>query len=322
MKIIHFLPALVIVVVLGLVVAAAIQRGGLNLVVLDKMATETPTASPSPSPETSPSPTPTVKPSVTPTPKPKVSGTPVATQAPVSTVSSMPGNGYTKSFVSTSRGGYSLSCIGAPIGTRVITDSANDSDCHDNCPVRPLADFATSNGGFAAMNGMYFCPADYAACAGKSNTFDTLFFNSRLKRYINSDNNVYSNLPFLVINADGSPRFVGRSLEWGRDTGIQAGTAGNPMLVQGGNISVVEGNLDDKQRNTKSNRGAFVQKGGSIYLCIVGGATVMDSAVVYKTLGADNAINIDGGGSSALWINGGYVYGPGRQIPTAIIFAH
>lgn len=320
MKHFHFLPVLVVIVILGLVAVAAFKRGGLPLVMLDNIQEEV-SPSPSPTPTESPTPTPTIKPTTTASPKPKVSGSPIPTKPPVSTVSSMPGNGYSKSFVNTERGGYNLSCIGAPIGTRVITDSANDSDCHDNCPVRPLADFATSNGGFAAMNGMYFCPADYASCAGKSNTFDTLFFNSRLKRYINSDNNVYSNLPFLVINADGSPRFVGRSLEWGRDTGIQAGTAGNPMLVQGGNISVVEGNLDDKQRNTKSNRGAFVQKGGSIYLCIIGAATVMDSAVVYKTLGADNAINIDGGGSSALWVNGGYVYGPGRQIPTAIIFA-
>lgn len=264
-------------------------------------------------------PTPTPTPISTATPKP--SGSPLPTKAPISTVSSMPGLGYNKVFVNTPVGGFSLACIGAKIGTRVVTDSANETDCKDNCPVMPLDQYATRNNGFAAMNGMYFCPADYASCAGKTNSFDTLFFNSRVKRYINSDNNVYSNLPFLVINADGSPRFIGRTLEWGRDTGIQAGTAGNPMLVQGGNIAVVEGNLDDKQRTVKSNRGAFVQKGDTIYLCIVGGATVPDSAQVYKTLAVDNAINIDGGGSSALWINGSYVYGPGRQIPTAIIFA-
>lgn len=49
-------------------------------------------------------------------------------------------------------------------------------------------------------------------------------------------------------------------------------------------------------------------------------ATVPDSAAVYQTLGADNAINIDGGGSTALWLNGSYIYGPERAIPTAILF--
>ncbi|MEK7497761.1 MAG: phosphodiester glycosidase family protein [Patescibacteria group bacterium] len=250
------------------------------------------------------------------------SGTPLATKAPISYQTVMSGAGYSKGYVKTEKGDYLLSCMGAKVGTfRTVTDSASDSDCKDNCPVLPLADYAKRNNGFAAINGMYFCPADYASCAGKTNTFDTLFFNSRTKNYMNSSNNVYSSIPFFVVNGDGSPRFIGQSSQWGRDTGIQAGTAGNPMLIQGGNIAAVEGNLDEKQRTVKSNRGAIVQKGDTLYLCITGGATVLDSALVYKTLAVDNAINIDGGGSSALWINGSYVYGPGRQIPTAIIFA-
>ncbi len=265
--------------------------------------------------------TPTPTPKISTSPKPSGSSSPSTAPVPVSSLNSMPGIGYSSGSVNTPVGTFVLSCIGTPKGTRVITDSANDNDCTNDCPVLPLDQFATRNGGFAAMNGMYFCPADYPACSDKKNSFDTLFFNSRLKKYINSANNVYSTLPFLVINGDGSPRFIGRTLEWGRDTGIQAGTAGNPMLVQGGNISVVEGNLDSKQRTVKSNRGAFVEAGANIYLCITRGATVPDSAQVYKTLGVNNAINIDGGGSSALWINGSYKYGPGRQIPTAIIFA-
>lgn len=252
----------------------------------------------------------------------KPSGSPIPTKPPLSTISSMPSVGYSRNFVNTPVGGFSLTCIGAKIGSfRTVTDSASDSDCKDNCPVLPLDAYATRNNGFAAMNGMYFCPADYASCAGKTNTFDTLFFNSRTRTYMNSDNNKFSTIPFFVVNADGSPRYVGQTLNWGRDTGIQAGTAGNPMVIQGGSIAVVEANLDDKQRTVKSNRGAIVQKTDTLYLCIVGGATVMDTAQVYKTLGVDNAINIDGGGSSALWVNGSYVYGPGRQIPTAIIFA-
>lgn len=269
-----------------------------------------------------PTPTPTLTPKASPVAT--VAGTPkpTTTPVPVSYQSTMPGVGYTKSFVKTDRGTFSMACVGAKIGTfRTVTDSASDSDCKDNCPVLPLASYATRNNGFAAINGMYFCPADYASCAGKTNTFDTLFFNSRTRNYMNSDNNVYSSIPFFVVNADGSPRFIGQSSQWGRDTGIQAGTAGNPMLIQGGNIAAVEGNLDEKQRTVKSNRGAIVHKGDTLYLCITAGTTVMDSAAVYKTMSVDNAINIDGGGSSALWVNGSYVYGPGRQIPTAIIFA-
>jgi hypothetical protein len=138
---------------------------------------------------------------------------------------------------------------------------------------------------------------------------------------MNSDNNVYSTIPFVGMNADHSLNFVGASSSWGRDTGIIGGTAGNPMLTSGGNYVVNEGALDDKQRSVKSNRGAIVQESDMIYLCITQGATVIDSGHVYAQLGADNAINVDGGGSSALWVQGSYKYGPGRQIPTAIILA-
>ncbi|OGM05385.1 hypothetical protein A2125_02085 [Candidatus Woesebacteria bacterium GWB1_43_5] len=258
----------------------------------------------------------------TPTPMSVASGSPTPTAVPLFSFTSMPGTGYQKGSVATSIGTFPLACYGANRGSiRMVTDSASDSDCTDNCPVLPLDVYATRNGGVAAINGMYFCPADYPACSGKVNTFDTLFFNSRTKTYMNSANNVYSNIPFVGMNADHSIVFAGSSSSWGRDAGIIGGTAGNPMLMQGGGYAVNEGALDDKQRNVKSNRGAIVLEGDTIYLCITQGATVPDSAKVYQTLGADYAINIDGGGSSALWVQGAYKYGPGRQIPTAIILA-
>jgi hypothetical protein len=260
------------------------------------------------------------------TPSPTITPTPLATNTPAPTavpkVSEMFGTGYNSGSVQTDAGLFSLSCIGSnKNSTRVITDSANESDCQNDCPAKPLAEYVSANGGFAGMNGMYFCPPDYPACADKKNSYDTLFFNSRIHQYINSDNNKYSVIPFLVILSDGTPRFVAHAQEWGRDTGIQAGIAGNPLLIQSGSNVTGNYSLDDKQRNTKSNRGAFVQKGDNIYLCVIRGATVPDSATVYQTLHVDNAINIDGGGSTALYVNGGYKFGPGRALPNAIIFA-
>lgn len=260
---------------------------------------------------------------VMPTANPTSSISPTPTVAAVQKTSEMFGTGYNTGTVQTDAGSFVLSCIGASkSSTKVITDSANENDCKNDCPVKPLADYITSNGGFAGMNGMYFCPPDYPACADKKNSFDTLFFNSRVKRYINSDNNVYSVIPFLAVNGDGSPRFIAHTQEWGRDTGIQAGIAGNPLLIQGGSNVTGNYSLDDKQQNTKSNRGAFVEKGNNIYLCVTKGTTVPDSAKVYETLKVDNAINIDGGGSTALWVNGGYKFGPGRALPNAIVFAN
>lgn len=262
-----------------------------------------------------------VTPTPAPTATPAITSTPVPTSVPK--VTEMFGTGYKSGVVQTDAGAFTLSCIGANKNTtRVITDSANESDCANDCPVKTLAEYVQSNGGFAGINGMYFCPPDYPQCADKKNSYDTLFFNSRLKKYINSDNNVYSVIPFLVIDGGGNPRFVSKAQDWGRDTSISAGTAGNPLLIEGGNYVAEQGSLDDKQRNTKSNRGAFVQKGDNFYLCVTRSATVPDAGHVYQTLHVDNAINIDGGGSTALYVNGAYKFGPGRALPNAIIFAN
>ena len=238
-------------------------------------------------------------------------------------ITSMPGAGFTRSLVKTSTGEYPLTCIGADKNSmHVVTDSGNDNTCANNCTVMPLDAYAQRNGAFAAINGSYFCPASYPQCAGKINSFDTLFFNSRSHNYLNSDNNVYSVLPFLVIDGAGNARFISHAEQWGRDTGIHAGIMGNPLLVQGGGSVVGNYSEDTRQMTERGPRGAFVQKGNLYYLCIASNITVHDTAELYHTLGADNAMNIDGGGSAALWVNGGYKIGPGRQIPTALMFVH
>ena len=56
-----------------------------------------------------------------------------------------------------------------------------------------------------------------------------------------------------------------------------------------------------------------------VYIGIVRGASVGEAALVLKEMGIKNAINLDSGGSSALWF-GGYKAGPGRNIPNAILF--
>jgi exopolysaccharide biosynthesis protein len=238
-----------------------------------------------------------------------------------SAIKTMPGEGYSSNSVVVNGKTYKLICIGGSrSSTQIVTDSANDNDCKNDCPVLSLNDYVSRNGGYAGMNGMYFCPSDYSWCQAKKNSFDTLFFNSRSKRYLNSDNNVYSVLPFLAVLSDGTPRFVGHGYEWGRDTGIQAGIMGNPLLVAGGRNVVGNYSLDNKQRNGRGAKGAVVRKGNVLYLCIIGAASVPESADVYTSLGVDEAMNIDGGGSTALYLNGRYIYGPGRRLPTAIVF--
>lgn len=237
-------------------------------------------------------------------------------------ISSLPNTeGFTSGLVKGDIAPYALSCVSArKSAVKVITDSADDNDCRNDCKVKPLSEFASQNQALAAMNGMYFCPAEYPACVDKKNSFDTLLFNYRLKKYINSDNNVYSVLPFVVFRDDGSVRFLQKTLEWGRDTGITGAIAGSPLLVWQGQAVTSDSQLDEKQRNARYGAGAIVEKGEFIYMCYLRGANILETSKIYAGLGADYAINIDGGGSAAIWYNGGYKLGPGRNIPNAIMF--
>jgi hypothetical protein len=239
-----------------------------------------------------------------------------ANSANITKSNTPPGTGFSRQVVHTDIGDFTVDIIAADMGsTRVIVDTASDSDCHDNCPVLSLGDYVSRSGAFAGVNGSYFCPASYPTCAGKANSYDTLLMNKN-KHYFNSDNNVYSTVP-AVIFGNGFMRVVGRSLEWGRDTGIDSMIANQPLTLSGGNIAF-SGDGDPK-KGSKGARSFVGNKGSTAYIGVVYNATVAEVGYALKSLGLENALNLDSGGSTALW-SGGYKAGPGRNIPNAILF--
>ena len=136
------------------------------------------------------------------------------------------------------------------------------------------------------------------------------------KHYFNSDNNVYSNNPAFIIGS-GFVRVVGAVSQWGRDTGVDAVISNFPLLVSGGNI--VYSDNPDPKFNSKGPRCFIAHKGNVVSIGCMYGATMGDSAKVLHTMGMQDAMNLDEGGSTALWY-GGYKAGPGRNIPNAVLF--
>lgn len=248
--------------------------------------------------------------SITPTPPP------ITQSQSVVADNSTPQGGYSRQKVSTEVGDFTLDIIASDLKTtKVIVDTASSADCRDNCPVLPLSSYVSRNGAYAAVNGSYFCPASYPTCAGKTNSFDTLLMNKD-KTYFNSDNNVYSTNP-AVIFGGGYIRFIESSSQWGRDASIESMISNYPLLVSGGNLSF--GGDDDPKKGSKGTRSFVANKGTSVFIGVVHNATVAESARVLKSLGMENALNLDNGGSTALYSNG-YKVGPGRDIPNAILF--
>lgn len=248
--------------------------------------------------------------------------TPIATAPATINPSTVPANntppssGYSRQTVSSPVGSFVVSLVAADLGsTKVIVDTASDSDCKDNCPVLPLGTYVSRSGAYAGINGTYFCPASYPSCAGKTNSFDLLVMNKN-KVYLNSDNNVYSNNPAAIFSP-GSIRFVGAASQWGRDTSVDGVVSNYPLLVSGSQVNYT-GDADPKSA-VRGGRSFVANKGSQVFIGVVHSASLTEAANVLKTLGMENALNLDNGGSTALW-SGGYKAGPGRDLPNAILF--
>lgn len=258
------------------------------------------TQSPTPIPTSTPSPTPSPTPTPTPTPIPKPSPKPSIAPSGASTSS---GANYT--VVS-----YDLG------STTVVTDTAGDDDCANDCPVKPLAQYVSENGGRGGMNGTYFCPPDYSSCAGKINTFDFPVWNNRKKKWMQADKLFWNGRGMMVFRS-GSAQFFPNAAAAGAPSDITGGIVNYPSLLSSGKLVLDEGSLSENQK-TKGTRSGIGFGGGKLFLVVASSADMKDLAGVFLSLGATDALNLDGGGSVALY-NGGYKRGPGRNLPNAVI---
>lgn len=254
---------------------------------------------------------------IPPPPKPK----PVV-KPPVSVNSSTAHSTYTRGSVISSAGTYSIDLIKLDLSSghiKVVTDTANNSDCTNNCLAKSLASYISQNKGFAGINGTYFCPPDYSSCAGQTNSYFWKVYNTRLGKMINGESGLAVNDPFLIFDSNGKATYLSYWKDYTAHSFI-AGINCKPRLIENGKNVLNVSSLDSKQKNTKSNRGALALKGQILYAIVVKGATIPNLTAVLMALGVDNAINIDGGGSSALYYNGSYKVGPGRSLPNAVVF--
>ncbi len=248
----------------------------------------------------------------------KEADTKKALSTPSAPVASNVSGGYSRITVETLRGNFVTDIIMADLNsTQVITVTGNDGNCENNCNVKSLADYVAEVGGFAGINGSYFCPPDYPACSGKVNSYDFPVYSTRDGKWINPDK--------LFWNGRGMAGFVGSSPRFCTNAnacdsgGVSAGIINYPSLINGGNIVVDQGSLPASLTQTKGLRGAIGVRGSYVYIMHVRNASVLDAAEVMKKLGIDHGLNLDGGGSAALYYNGGYKIGPGRLLPNAIV---
>jgi hypothetical protein len=228
------------------------------------------------------------------------------------------GLGYSYQSVSTVRGSFNAYVIKERLSAVTVkTLTANATQCFNNCPAKPLAQYVSENAGYAAMNGTYLCPPDYAQCAGKVNSYDYAIYNSALGTWIN--NNALNGQNGLIAWSGATTTTYRRSyVYYQHQTPVTAAVTMAPLLVQNGAVIDSTAELSGSQL-LKGTKGAIGVDGTYVYLVIATNATVMDTAYVMQALGARDALNLDGGGTAAMWIGGSYKVGPGRLLPNAIV---
>jgi len=243
--------------------------------------------------------------------------TPIPTAKPVS---DPPGSGLSTINVATEKGNFTATVLSLDTNsTKIITDTANDNDCGNGCPVANLQSYVTKNSGFAGVNGTYFCPITYPDCASKTNSFDFPVYNTRLGHWINGGNLFWNNRAMIYFDGGGAHYVQDAKSFSGSPT---AGIVNYPGLINGGQVQIddAQSGLDPKQ-TAKGTKVGLGVSGTRIMVVIARNVNMQEFAYVFKSLGASGALNLDTGGSTALYYSGRYIMGPGRDIPNAVIFA-
>lgn len=105
---------------------------------------------------------------------------------------------------------------------------------------------------------------------------------------------------------------------------VRSAVGAGPMLVKDGKVKVdpkAEGFTEEKILSQASARSAIgVKKDGTIILATTSGATVQNWAEIMRQLGAYQALNLDGGASSGLYVNDKYMSRAGRELSNVLWF--
>ena len=123
--------------------------------------------------------------------------------------------------------------------------------------------------------------------------------------------------PSLVTITGKTLRFYRHTYDYDRSL-VDAAISNFPMLLLGGGVVDTEAEQADYQK-LRGTKGSIGTDGTYLYLALVAGASVTDSAYVLQALGVLDAMNLDGGGTSAMFIDREYKAGPGRLLPNAVV---
>ena len=183
---------------------------------------------------------------------------------------------------------------------------------------------------YAGINGAYFSPKDYTGLPDATTTI----------RIMDGDGEKYSNyFPDTGINGifgflpDGTPLLVAYNIYWektlrdnynsGRILELQSGIANFPILLASGvnlvprydAVGLITAKM--KVKGTKS----FICRTATddVKMGTIGSISMLDMPRFIQRFGCIDAINLDNGGSLAMYDERKYIVGPGRNIMDSFV---
>lgn len=235
---------------------------------------------------------------------------------------------YEHRSVATKNGAFTTDIVTIDLANpdlEIVTATADSFNCKTGCKAKPLLGYVEEHpNAFAAVNGTYFDTS-----AEKKNYYFFPIYNTREQLLINEDQlKWWTTGPIMAFDRNNKFYYFKDSrdfksvqhFEASYGVKLQAAIGNKPRIIEDKMNVLIDWEVDAKQRNGRSTKGALAYKDKKLYIINAYKATVPDLAVVLQALGMESAINLDGGYSTALFYNDEMMAGPGRDIPNAILF--
>lgn len=183
--------------------------------------------------------------------------------------------------------------------------------------VNSLSSIAQAHGAVVAINGNYF-----DAYTDAKTVYNGLVMNGQIARTFDLKFPVFYATKSGALGILPGDAFLEKFNAGGVDPIMEALQVG-PTLMTKGKITINptgEGFRDPKILTNSAMRSAVgYTKDRQLILLTVPNARIGEVAEIMKQLGAYEAMNLDGGASSGLYVNGNYVTIPGRQIAVGLL---
>lgn len=202
--------------------------------------------------------------------------------------------------------------------------SSNDYDIHIAYTPDPtyVRDLTLEYNGVTGVNGVFFCPADYSECGGKTYTINEHYQNGE------KTSGIYDSTGDRVVfwwTKDKVPMlYQTDKINKGKEWDIYEWFANHPLLLKDGE-NMLEYWYDSylviwklKDKSTRNFICSDKEK-KHIYFWLVYNVWVDDEIPALVWIWCSDALNLDAGDSTSFVYNGRYMVGPGRKILDAVV---